>query len=366
MIRHVVKQGETLYEIARRYNTTVSRIVQLNNLQDPDMIYIGQVLLIDAGTSGSRQQPGGRFSGRYYNTTYIDGLRYTIYTDKREYERTRDSVQITLVKCNVGSETIRLRYNTGQRFDFAAFRDGREVWRWSDDRFFTQATGVEVLRPGECMSETVTWDLRNKQGNYVAIDTFQIRGYNVANNLRNRYVPINIRVVRPGTTGPEAECPPGNLLRDPGIERWSNQNNPVVWGGENLYRTTISHSGNYAAELGAIHNRRAVLSQSVPVSPGRIYRISFWARENVQPGRVANYSVKVETLLYNSQGRRIGRVDPVYTPRRIPNNRYQQYSFTTGMLPRNSARADLRFVFNPGSNNDNTVKIDDVDFRCFR
>jgi len=363
--RYTVQPGDTLAEIAHRFNTTVAGIVQLNNITNPDLIYPGQVLLIDEGVTGGRQQPGP-VAGQPYNTAYIDGLLYTIFTDKRTYQRRRDSVRITLVKCNVSPGTITLRYNTGQRFDFATFRDGREVWRWSDNQFFTQAAGTEVLRPGECRTYTATWDLRNKQGNYVAIDAFQIRGYNVARNLRNRYVPINIRVERPAPPLPEEECPEGNLLRDPGIERWSDRNNPIVWDGYNLYRTTLAHSGRYAGELGAVHNRRAVLSQTVDVSPGRLYRVTFWARENVQPRKVANFEVEVEILLYNRRGGLIGRVDPIFTPRNIPNNRYYKYSFTTALLPEGAERADIRFLFKPGSNNDNTVKIDDVTFECIR
>lgn len=44
-ITHVVVQGDNLYRLSRRYNTTVARIKQLNGLVS-DIIYIGQVLII--------------------------------------------------------------------------------------------------------------------------------------------------------------------------------------------------------------------------------------------------------------------------------------------------------------------------------
>lgn len=50
-----VKPGDTLTVIARRYGVTVDEIVQVNGLADPDMIRIGQVLVIprqDAATGG--------------------------------------------------------------------------------------------------------------------------------------------------------------------------------------------------------------------------------------------------------------------------------------------------------------------------
>lgn len=44
-IRYVVKQGDTLYEIAKMYNTSVNAIVTLNNLTSTT-IYPNQVLFI--------------------------------------------------------------------------------------------------------------------------------------------------------------------------------------------------------------------------------------------------------------------------------------------------------------------------------
>jgi LysM repeat protein len=44
-INHTVEQGETLYSISRKYNTTVQSLQQLNGLSD-NTISIGQTLLI--------------------------------------------------------------------------------------------------------------------------------------------------------------------------------------------------------------------------------------------------------------------------------------------------------------------------------
>ena len=41
---YTVKKGDTLSEIAVRYGTTVSKLVELNNISDPDFIIIGQIL----------------------------------------------------------------------------------------------------------------------------------------------------------------------------------------------------------------------------------------------------------------------------------------------------------------------------------
>ena len=39
-----VVRGDTLYSIARRYNTTIANIVMLNRIQNPNLIYPGQCL----------------------------------------------------------------------------------------------------------------------------------------------------------------------------------------------------------------------------------------------------------------------------------------------------------------------------------
>jgi len=53
-IVHVVQPGETLYSIAYRYGTTVQAITQANGIANPNQIYQGQKLVIpvSGGTSG--------------------------------------------------------------------------------------------------------------------------------------------------------------------------------------------------------------------------------------------------------------------------------------------------------------------------
>lgn len=59
-----------------------------------------------------------------------------------------EPVRITLEITNRSPETVRLTFSTGQRFDLSLENaSGREVWRWSDGRLFTQALGEEVLKP---------------------------------------------------------------------------------------------------------------------------------------------------------------------------------------------------------------------------
>ena len=47
IINYIVKPGNTLSQIAGIYNTTVSEIAGLNNISNPNLIYVGQILKID-------------------------------------------------------------------------------------------------------------------------------------------------------------------------------------------------------------------------------------------------------------------------------------------------------------------------------
>lgn len=46
MITHTVQAGDNLLEIAQEYGTTVQAIIEANGITNPDLIFIGQTLLI--------------------------------------------------------------------------------------------------------------------------------------------------------------------------------------------------------------------------------------------------------------------------------------------------------------------------------
>ena len=49
---YVVKKGDTVYKIAKRYGTTMQAIILANNLRNPNLIYPGQILLIPTVSTG--------------------------------------------------------------------------------------------------------------------------------------------------------------------------------------------------------------------------------------------------------------------------------------------------------------------------
>ena len=46
IVIYIVKQGDTLWNIAKRYKTTIENIIELNNIENPDNLVVGQKLFI--------------------------------------------------------------------------------------------------------------------------------------------------------------------------------------------------------------------------------------------------------------------------------------------------------------------------------
>lgn len=53
-VTHKVVSGDTLSELAVTYGTTVDKLVELNHIKNPDLIYVGQVLII-SGTAATKK-----------------------------------------------------------------------------------------------------------------------------------------------------------------------------------------------------------------------------------------------------------------------------------------------------------------------
>ncbi|MBZ0319962.1 MAG: LysM peptidoglycan-binding domain-containing protein, partial [Anaerolineae bacterium] len=56
-ITHVVQPGENLYRISLRYGVSVQDIVTANNIANPNIIYVGQVLIIPVRGTTPPTQP---------------------------------------------------------------------------------------------------------------------------------------------------------------------------------------------------------------------------------------------------------------------------------------------------------------------
>jgi len=86
-IVHVVRRGETLYSIARRYGTTVGAIMRANNLRSYT-IYVGQRLTIPVGGSGRHAAAPSPARPTGASSTYVVQPGDTLYSIARRFGTT--------------------------------------------------------------------------------------------------------------------------------------------------------------------------------------------------------------------------------------------------------------------------------------
>lgn len=70
---YIVKKGDTLSGIAKMHNTTVQELVKLNNIKNPNLIYVGQKIILPSTSSIKYEiQKGDTLSSiaKKYNTTW--------------------------------------------------------------------------------------------------------------------------------------------------------------------------------------------------------------------------------------------------------------------------------------------------------
>lgn len=61
-ITYIVEKGDNLTKISRKYNTTIEKIAELNNIKNRDLIYIGQKLIIQNNLSYFKKYEGNTLS----------------------------------------------------------------------------------------------------------------------------------------------------------------------------------------------------------------------------------------------------------------------------------------------------------------
>jgi hypothetical protein len=82
----------------------------------------------------------------------------------------RDGIEFTFRVTNNASRKLELLFPTGQTHDLVVVDSlGREVWRWSEGRMFTQALQNRVLESSASLSWEGAWRSEVPPGRYVAI-----------------------------------------------------------------------------------------------------------------------------------------------------------------------------------------------------
>lgn len=81
-----------------------------------------------------------------------------------------DAVEFVFHVVNTGTNPVEVTFRTGQDADIAVYdADTADlVWRWSDDKLFTQAIERTSLDPGQTTEYSYTWE-HPSPGQYTAV-----------------------------------------------------------------------------------------------------------------------------------------------------------------------------------------------------
>lgn len=95
-----------------------------------------------------------------------------------------NTLRFTLDVTNVGRKNVELTFPDGQTHDFAVLDgSGREVYRWSADRMFTQSVQNRTIDAGETLQITERATPPLPQGSYVAVATLRSSNFPVQERI---------------------------------------------------------------------------------------------------------------------------------------------------------------------------------------
>lgn len=99
-----------------------------------------------------------------------------------------ENVRFALHVTNNAQKRLELTFPSGQNYDIAVLDSlGREVWRWSSDRMFTQALQNRVLEANETLSYKADWQPDAMRGSFIAVASLRSE-----NHPLERRVPFSL------------------------------------------------------------------------------------------------------------------------------------------------------------------------------
>jgi len=98
------------------------------------------------------------------------------------------NVEFLLHVTNNAQKKLELTFPSGQNYDVTVLDSvGREVWRWSSGRMFTQAFQNHVLEANETLSYEARWQPDAMRGTFVAVASLRSE-----NHPLERRVPFSL------------------------------------------------------------------------------------------------------------------------------------------------------------------------------
>lgn len=133
------------------------------------------IWLLCAGAVALACGPHGHHDASAASTTDDPPARASTLDDSRILATTANvtvhhGVRLTLHVTNVSDHAVELNFPNGQTHDFVVVdSQGREVWRWSTGRMFTQALRTSLLAANETVTYEERWPEHGRHGSFTAI-----------------------------------------------------------------------------------------------------------------------------------------------------------------------------------------------------
>ena len=115
-----------------------------------------------ASSSTSRSQPPTKNSLQRHREKAAVASTFAV--------NVRDGVHFTLDVRNNTPKMVELRFRNGQTHDFIVLDEsGKQVWRWSEGRMFTQAYQNKLIKSKDNAVFTDRWSGLNAHGKFTAV-----------------------------------------------------------------------------------------------------------------------------------------------------------------------------------------------------
>jgi hypothetical protein len=96
-------------------------------------------------------------------------------TDKKIY-KVGEEIEMTIFLQNKTNEPMNLTFNSGKNYDFIVknLKEGKEVWRWSNNQTFTKSLMSMILDPGESKTFVFRWNQKDNDSQKIAPGTYKV------------------------------------------------------------------------------------------------------------------------------------------------------------------------------------------------
>jgi hypothetical protein len=133
---------------------------------------------------GSFSRDDAAATTKHLSTKTVDALGTTLDVNVVGKDVNDESVSFALHVGNNTQKMIELRFPNGQTHEFVVLDEsGKEVWRWSRGRMFTQAIRNKLLKGREETVFEERWSTKGLRGTYTAIATLRSENHPVETSV---------------------------------------------------------------------------------------------------------------------------------------------------------------------------------------